>query len=260
MKSHKIDLEVIGEGVQIAEITLDPGETVIAEAGAMVYMEEGIVFQSSMEDGSKPSQGVMDKIFSAGKRIITGESLFFSHFTNNSTRRRVVAFAGNIPGSIVGIDLSAAGGGITCQRDSFMCAAKGTEVTVTFVKKLGAGFFGGEGFILQRVNGDGKLVLMVSGKVIEKQLNNEQLRVDTGSIVAFTDGISYDIAPAGDPVSMLFGGHGVFLATLTGTGTVLLQSCSASKMSQTIMRNYPVASSVTGNTAIGNIGGLLKRL
>lgn len=259
MTSHEIDLEVIGEGVQLGEITLDPGETVIAEAGAMVYMEEGIDFQAVMGDGSQPSKGLMDKLFSAGKRMLTGESLFLSHFTNTSSSRKIVAFAGNIPGSIVGIELSKVGGGITCQRDSFLCAAKGTEVTVTFSKKLGAGFFGGEGFILQRVNGDGKLVVMAGGKVIKKQLRNETLRVDTGCLVAFTDGISYDIAPAGNAGSMLFGGEGLFLTTLTGTGTVLLQSTPASKMSQTLMRNLP-ASSGTGNKPMGNLGSILERM
>ncbi len=259
MKSHEIDLEVIGQGVQIGEITLDPGETVIAEAGAMVYMEEGIEFQAVMGDGSKPDQGFMDKLFSAGKRMLTGESLFLSHFTNVGSGRKVVAFAGNIPGSIVGINLDKIGGGITCQRDAFLCAAKGTEITVTFTKKLGAGFFGGEGFILQRINGDGKLVVMAGGKVIKKQLDNETLRVDTGCLVAFTDGISYDIAPAGNAGSMLFGGEGLFLTTLRGTGTVLLQSSPASKMSQTMLRNLP-SSSGTGNKAIGNLGSIFERL
>ena len=259
MTSHEIDLEVIGEGVQLGEITLDPGETVIAEAGAMVYMEDGIDFQAVMGDGSKPTSGLMDKILSAGKRMLTGESLFLSHFTNTSSSRKVVAFAGSIPGSIVGIELSKVGGGITCQRDSFLCAAKGTEITVTFAKKLGAGFFGGEGFILQRVNGDGKLVVMTGGKVIKKQLHNETLRVDTGCLVAFTDGISYDIAPAGNAGSMLFGGEGLFLTTLTGTGTVLLQSTPASKMSQTLMRNLP-SSSGTGNKPIGSLGSILERM
>ncbi len=259
MKSHEIDLEVIGHGVQVGEITLDPGETVIAEAGAMVYMEDGIEFNAVMGDGSKPDQGLMDKLFSAGKRMLTGESLFLSHFTNMSSERRIVAFAGNIPGSIVGVNLSKIGGGITCQRDAFLCAAKGTEVTIAFTKRLGAGFFGGEGFILQRVNGDGKLVVMAGGKVIKKQLNNESLRVDTGCLVAFTDGIDYDIAPAGNAGSMLFGGEGLFLTTLRGSGTVLLQSCPASKMSQTLLRNLP-SSSGTGNKPIGNLGGILERL
>jgi uncharacterized protein (TIGR00266 family) len=259
MSSHDIDLEIKGEGVQLAEITLDPNETVIAEAGAMVYAEDGVSYEAKMGDGSNPDSGAMNKIFSAGKRMIAGESLFLTHFTNNSNQKRQVGFAGNIPGSVVGIDLSKIGGSLTCQRDAFLCAAYGTEVTVAFTKRLGTGFFGGEGFILQKAKGDGKLVLHVGGKVIKKQLNNETLRVDAGCLVAFTDGIDYDIAMAGNVKSMLFGGEGLFFATLRGTGTVLLQSTPASKMSQTLLKNLP-SNTGTGNKSIGNVGNILDRL
>ena len=241
MASHEIDLEVLGEGIQFAEITLDPSETVIAEAGAMVFMEEGISFEAKMGDGSKPNEGMMGKLFSAGKRMISGESLFLTHFTNESAAVKKVGFAGTIPGSIVGINLSEIGGAITCQRDAFLCAALGTEISVTFSKKLGAGFFGGEGFILQRATGDGKFIVHAGGKVIQKQLNGEKLRVDTGSLVAFTDGIDYSIEKAGNLGSMLFGGEGLFLTTLTGTGTVLLQSTPAPRMAAALGRNMPGA-------------------
>jgi uncharacterized protein (AIM24 family) len=142
MASHEIDLEVLGEGVQFAEITLDPGETVIAEAGAMIYVEENISMEAKMGDGSNPSEGVMGKLLSAGKRMLSGESLFLTHFTNNGSGRRKVGFAGNIPGSIVGIDLNKVGGALTCQRDAFLCAAMGTKISITLTKKLGSGFFG----------------------------------------------------------------------------------------------------------------------
>ncbi len=259
MASHEIDYEVYGEGVQYIDIVLDPGETVIAEAGAMVYMEEGISWEAKMGDGSNPDQGLMGKLFSAGKRMLSGESLFLTHFTNTGTGRKAVAFAGNIPGSIVGIDLAKIGGAITCQRDAFLCAAKGTSISVTFTKRLGSGFFGGEGFILQRAQGDGKFIVHAGGKIIKKQLNGEMLRVDTGSLVAFTDGIDYDIAPAGNIGSMLFGGEGLFVTTLKGRGTVLLQSTPASRMAQSLLKNLP-ASGETGNKPIGNLSSIINRM
>ena len=259
MASHDIDYEVLGEGVQFAEITLDPGETVIAEAGAMVYMDDGISWEAKMGDGSKPNEGMMGKLFSAGKRMLAGESLFLTHFTNAAASRKTVGFAGNIPGSIVGIDLSKIGGAVTCQRDAFLCAAKGTQITVTFTKRLGSGFFGGEGFILQRAIGDGKFIVHAGGKVIKKQLRGETLRVDTGCLVAFTDGIDYDIAPAGNVGSMLFGGEGLFVTTLSGTGTVLLQSCPASRMSQSLLKNLP-SQGGSGNRPIGNLGDIINKL
>lgn len=259
MNSHDIDLEVLGEGVQFGEVTLDPGETVIAEAGAMVFMEEDIVTESKMGDGSTPNEGIMGKLLSAGKRMIAGESLFLTHFTNRGSVRRKVGFSGNVPGSIVGVDLSKTGGALTCQRDAFLCAALGTRISVVLAKKLGTGFFGGEGFILQRAEGDGRFVIHAGGKVIKKQLNNETLRVDTGCLVAFTDGIDYDIAPAGNMKSMMFGGEGLFLATLSGTGSVLLQSTPVSKMAAALMKNFP-SQGGTGNKPMGNLGSLLERL
>jgi uncharacterized protein (TIGR00266 family) len=259
LSSHDIDLNIIGEGVQLVEIILDPNETVIAEAGAMIYIEDGISYEIKMGDGSKTSPGFLDKLFSVGKRMLSGESLFLTHFTNNSNKQRKMAFAGNIPGSIVAVDLLKVRGSLICQRDAFLCAAYGTEITISFTKKLETGLLGGEGFILQKAKGEGKLVLNAGGKVIKKQLNNETIRVDAGCLVAFTDGIDYDIVPAGNIGSMLFGGEGLFFATLSGTGTVLLQSTTASKMAQTLMKNLPSASG-TGNKGIVNVGDFLDKL
>jgi len=259
MQSHEIDYEILGEGLQFCEVELDPNETVIAEAGAMVYMEEGINGEAKMGDGSNPDEGFMGKLLSAGKRMLAGESLFLTHFTNHGEGKKKVGFAGNIPGSVVGIDLSKIGGALTCQRDAFLCAAMGTKVSIAFSRKIGAGFFGGEGFILQRAEGDGKLLINAGGKVIKKTLNNETLRVDTGCLVAFTDGLDYDIAPAGNMKSMLFGGEGIFLATLKGSGVVLLQSTPASKMAASLLKAHP-GSSGSNKSSVGNLSGLLENL
>lgn len=241
MKSHELDYEIFGDDIQVVEIELDPGETVIAEAGGMNYMEEDIVFETKMGDGSQPDQGMLGKLFSAGKRMLTGESLFMTHFTNRGSVKRRVSFAAPYPGKIVPLDLSQLGGTITCEKDSFLCAALGTKVSITFNKKLGAGLFGGEGFILQRLEGDGKAFLHAGGTIVRKELKGDTLRVDTGCIVAFTDGISYDIQRAGNLKSMFFGGEGLFLATLRGHGSVLLQSLPFSRLADRILANAPAA-------------------
>ncbi|MCP4221432.1 MAG: TIGR00266 family protein, partial [bacterium] len=224
MISHEVDYEILGDDIQIVEVELDPGETVIAEAGAMNYMEEGITFEAKMGDGSQPDSGFFGKLMSAGQRVLTGESVFITHFTNSGAAKRRVSFAAPYPGKIVPIDLSKVSGELLCQKDAFLCAAMGTEVGIAFTKRLGVGFFGGEGFILQRLRGDGMTFLHAGGTVIKKKLNNETLRVDTGCIVAFTGGIDYNIERSGNLKSMFFGGEGLFLATLRGSGTVLLQS------------------------------------
>ena len=223
MASHEIDYELIGDDMQLLEVELDPGETVIAEAGAMNYMEEGIAFEARMGDGSEANSGLLGSLMNAGKRVLTGESIFMTHFTHNGSGKARVAFAAPYPGKIIPVDLAQAGGEIICQKDAFLCAAKGTKVTIAFNKRLGAGFFGGEGFILQRLQGDGLTFIHVGGTVIRKELNGETLRVDTGCLAAFTKGISYDIERAGNLKSMFFGGEGLFLATLQGHGTVWLQ-------------------------------------
>ncbi|WP_448564718.1 TIGR00266 family protein [Thalassotalea ganghwensis] len=239
MRSHEIDYEIIGHSMQMVEVELDQGETVIAEAGAMNYMEDGITFETKMGDGSDANQGLMGKLFSAGKRALTGESVFMTHFTNQDYGKKRVAFAAPFPGSIMPVDLMQVGGEITCQKDAFLCAALGTKIDIAFNKRLGSGFFGGEGFILQKLQGDGKAFLHAGGTVIEKQLNGETLRVDTGCLVAFSQGIQYDIELTSGLKSMFFGGEGFFLATLSGHGKVWLQSLPFSRLADRIIEHAP---------------------
>ncbi len=245
MKSHEVDYDIIGHDMQIVEIELDPGETVIAEAGAMNWMEEGISFEAKMGDGSASGEGLFDKLLGAGKRVLTGESIFMTHFTHQGSGKKHVAFAAPYPGHVLPIDLSTLQGGeLLCQKDAFLCAALGTKIGIAFNKRLGAGFFGGEGFILQRLQGDGMAFVHAGGTVVKKELHGETLRVDTGCLVAFTQGIEYNIERAGSLKSMFFGGEGLFLATLRGTGTVYLQSLPFSRLADRIMAN---ASKAGGN-------------
>lgn len=240
MRSHEIDYKIIGQSMQMVEIELDRDETVIAEAGAMNYMEDGIEFETKMGDGSDVNQGIMGKLFSAGKRMLTGESVFMTHFSNQHPQRRIVAFAAPYPGSIISIDLADIGGGVTCQKDAFLCAALGTKIDITFSKRLGSGFFGGEGFILERLEGDGLAFLHAGGTIIEKELNGEVLRVDTGCLVGFSDGIDYDIELTKGLKSMLFGGEGLFIATLSGHGKVWLQSLPFSRLADRVIQHAPI--------------------
>jgi uncharacterized protein (TIGR00266 family) len=230
MKSHQIDYRIIGEDIQLVEIELDPMETVIAEAGAMVYMEEGITFETRMGDGSEANQGLLGKLFSAGSRVLAGESLFMTHFTNRGYAKSRVAFSAPYPGTVIPLDLSAVGGRLIVQKDGFLCAAMGTRLSIVFNRRLGAGLVGGEGFILEKVEGDGLAFIHAGGTVIEKQLRGETLRVDTGCIVAFEEGIDYDIETTGSLKSMVFGGEGLFLATLRGHGRIWLQSMPIRKL------------------------------
>jgi uncharacterized protein (TIGR00266 family) len=233
--SHVIDYQIKGESIQIVEIDLDPLETVIAEAGAMLYMEDGITFESKMGDGSNPNQGLFDKLLSAGSRILTGESIFMTHFTNRGNKRAKVAFSAPYPGTVIPIDLAGSPNNeLIVQKDGFLCAAFGTKVSITFNKRLGSGLVGGEGFILQKLQGDGKAFVHAGGTVIEKVLNNETLRVDTGCVVAFESQVHFDVQVAGGLRSMLFGGEGIFLATLQGTGKVWLQSMPIRKLVQAL--------------------------
>ncbi|MBR9801411.1 TIGR00266 family protein, partial [bacterium] len=244
--------------MQIVEIELDPYETVVAEAGMMNYMEDGIRYEAKMGDGSQASQGFFSKMMSAGARALTGESIFMTHFTNESPQKRRIAFAAPYPGRIVALDLEKIGGTVICQKDAFLCAAKGTRLSIAFQKRLGSGFFGGEGFILQKLEGDGKAFVHAGGTVIKRKLNDETLRVDTGCLVAFTPGIDYDIARAGSLKSMFFGGEGLFLATLRGTGTVLLQSLPFSRLADRVLQHAPsVGGSNRGEgSALGGLGNM----
>ena len=259
MRCHEVDYEIIGHDMQIVEVELDPGETVIAEAGSMTYMEESISFETRMGDGSAANEGLLGKVFSAGKRMLTGESMFTTHFSNAGEGKKRVAFSAPYPGSIVALNMAELGEKITCQKDAFLCAALGTSISITFNKRLGAGLFGGEGFILQTLEGDGMAFIQAGGTVIEKKLNGETLRVDTGCLVGFTPGISYDIQRAGNLKSMIFGGEGVFLATLSGTGSVWLQSLPFSRMADRILAHAPRAggSDQGEGSVLGGIGRIL---
>ncbi|MBN1782261.1 TIGR00266 family protein [bacterium] len=259
MGSHEIDFKIMGDDMQIVEIELDPEETVIAEAGAMNYMDSDIQFEAKMGDGSNPSAGFMDKLFGAGQRILTGESLMMTHFTNHGNRKQSVAFAAPYPGKIIPMNLAETGGNILCQKDAFLCAALGTKLSIAFTKRFGAGLFGGEGFILQRLEGDGLAFVQAGGTVIKKRLENQTLKVDTGCIVAFSSGIDYDIQRAGGLKSMVFGGEGLFLATLRGTGVVLLQSLPFSRLADRIIRHAPSHGGHRKGegSVLGKLGGLL---
>jgi len=240
MKSHEVDYKIIGHDMQIVEVELDPGETVVAEAGAMNWMEDGITFEAKMGDGSEAEGGFFGKLMGAGKRALSGESIFLTHFTNTGSEKTHVAFAAPYPGHVLPIDLSTTQGEeLLCQKDAFLCAALGTKIGIAFNKRLGAGFFGGEGFILQRLQGDGMAFVHAGGTVVKKELTGETLRVDTGCLVAFTKGVDYDIQRAGSLKSMFFGGEGMFLATLQGTGTVYLQSLPFSRLADRIIAQAP---------------------
>jgi uncharacterized protein (TIGR00266 family) len=259
MKCHEVDYEILGDDMQIVEVELDPSETVIAEAGAMNYMDNDISYEARMGDGSAASEGMLGKLLNVGKRALTGESIFITHFTNNGRGKSRVAFAAPYPGKIIPVDLKKVGQEIYCQKDAFLAAALGTEIGIAFTKRLGAGFFGGEGFILQRLFGDGMVFIHAGGTVIQKKLNNDVLRVDTGCLVAFTKGIDYEIARAGSLKSMFFGGEGLFLATLRGTGLVLLQSLPFSRMADRILAHAPSAggSRKGEGSILGGLGNLI---
>lgn len=256
---HEVDYEIKGHAMQLVEVELDPGETVIAEAGAMNYLEQDISFEAKMGDGTEPESGFFGKLLGAGKRVLTGESIFMTHFSNQGGAKRRVAFAAPYPGSILAIDLEEHGGELICQKDSFLAAAYGTSVSMRFNKKLGTGFFGGEGFILQSLQGDGMVFVHAGGTLIKKELNGETLRVDTGCLVGFTPGIDYDIQRAGSLKSMVFGGEGLFLATLSGHGTVWLQSLPFSRMADRIIAHAPSSggSDRGEGSVLGGIGRML---
>ncbi len=230
MTSHEIDYRIIGDDIQFVEIELDPGETVIAEAGTMVYMEQGISFDVKMGDGSSPNKGVLGSLLSAGSRLITGESLFLTHFTNKGQTKSRVAFAAPYPGTILPVDLRQVRNNLVVQKDGFLCAAFGTKLSITLNRKIGSGLLGGEGFILQKLEGDGKAFIHAGGTVIERQLNNDMLRIDTGCVVAYEPVLDFDIETTGSLKSMVFGGEGLFLATIRGTGKVWLQSMPIRKL------------------------------
>jgi uncharacterized protein (TIGR00266 family) len=255
MQSHEIDYKILGQDIQLVEIELDPYETVIAEASAMLYMEEGIAFEVKMGDGTNPNQGLLGKLFSAGSRLLTGESLFITHFTNQGRQKRKVAFAAPYPGTIVPIPLDQLNNQLIVQKDGFLCAAFGTSLSMFFNRKLSTGLFGGEGFILQKLEGDGYAFIHAGGTVIERTLNNETLRVDTGCVVAFEPHINFSIESTGSLKSMVFGGEGLFLATLSGTGKIWLQSMPIRKL----IRTLSPSGSASGKEQSSFLGDIFDR-
>jgi len=256
--AHEIDYEIFGEEMQFVEITLDPGEATIAEAGAFMYMDPGIRMETIFGDGSAKSSGqdFLGKLFSAGKRVLTGESLFMTVFGNGGNARQRVAFASPYPGRIIPVDLRQHAGQMLCQKDAFLCAAKGVAVGIAFQKKLGAGLFGGEGFILQKLEGDGLAFVHAGGHVVSRDLGpGETLRLDTGCLVAFEPSIRYDIEFVGGIKTALFGGEGLFFATLTGPGRVFIQSLPFSRLASRIFAAAPQ----TGGRRVGE-GSILDHV
>ena len=261
MQCHEVDYEIMGDDLQVVEVELDPGETVIAEAGAMSWMEENISFEAKMGDGSNTSSGFFDTMLSAGKRMVAGESLFMTHFSNEGSGKKRIAFGAPFPGKIIPLNMAEHDNEIICQKDAFLCAALGTQLDISFSRKLGRGFFGGEGFIMERLRGDGMAFLHAGGTIVKKELKGETLFVDTGCLVAYTPGIDFDVQKAGNLKSMIFGGEGLFLATLRGYGTVYLQSLPFSRLAERVIRSAP---STGGNdqgegSVLGGIAGMFER-
>jgi uncharacterized protein (TIGR00266 family) len=263
MSMDVVDFEIRGSEMQFVEVELDPGEAAIGEAGSMMFMEMGIEMDTVFGDGSKQqSGGLFGKLLGAGKRLVTGESLFTTIYVNQGQGKKRVAFAAPYPGKILPMDLKQLGGTLICQKDAFLCAARGVSLGIAFQKKLGAGFFGGEGFIMQRLEGDGMAFVHAGGTVVRRELKpGESLLIDTGCVVAYTQGVDFDIQYVGKIKTALFGGEGIFLAKLTGPGHVWLQSLPFSRLASRIFAAAPQTggggreeSSILG---LGAAGGLL---
>ncbi|MDG1573398.1 TIGR00266 family protein [Robiginitalea sp. M366] len=260
MNAHEIDYAIHGEEMQYVSVTLDPQEAVVAEAGSFMMMDPDIKMETIFGDGSQKDNGVLGKIFSAGKRILTGESLFMTAFYNVGAARRDVSFASPYPGKIVPIDLSEKGGKFICQKDAFLCAAKGVSVGIEFSRKLGRGLFGGEGFIMQKLEGDGMAFVHAGGTMARRELQpGEVLRVDTGCIVGFTQTVDYDIEFVGGIRNTIFGGEGLFFATLRGPGVVYIQSLPFSRLAGRVLAAAPRAGGKDKGegSLLGGLGDLL---
>jgi uncharacterized protein (TIGR00266 family) len=257
---HVIDYEIFGDDMQFVEIELDPGEATVAEAGGMMYMEDGIEMETIFGDGSQAQKGFLGALMGAGKRLLTGESLFMTVFLNRANGKRKLAFGAPYPGKIIPVNLPDIGGELIAQKDSFLVAAKGVSVGIAFNRKIGAGLFGGEGFIMQRLQGDGLAFVHAGGTLKEKNLQpGETLRIDTGCIVAFQPTVEYDIQYVGKIKSAMFGGEGLFFATLRGPGRVWLQSLPLSRLAGRIMAAVPgMGRGGRGEGSIlGGLGGIL---
>ena len=261
MQSHEIDYQIFGEEMQYVEIELDPKEIVVAEAGSFMMMDNGIKMETIFGDGSDQQQsGLFGKLLSAGKRVLTGESLFMTAYLNQNSTKSKVSFASPYPGKIIAIDLSEFGGKFICQKDSFLCAAKGVAVGIEFSKKLGRGLFGGEGFIMQKLEGDGMAFVHSGGTLAKRELLPGQvLKVDTGCIVGFTKEVDYDIEFVGGVKNTLFGGEGMFYATLRGPGIVYIQSLPFSRLADRIIASAPKngGGSREEGSLLGGIGNLI---
>ena len=260
-RAHEIDFRIMGSEMQFVEVELDPGESAVAEAGSMMYMTPGIQMETVFGDGSQQQRsGVMGALLGAGKRLITGESLFMTVFTNQGSGKHQVSFAAPYPGKILAMDLKQLGGQLICQKDSFLCAARGVSIGIAFQRKIGVGLFGGEGFIMQRLEGDGLCFVHAGGTVHPVDLQaGQNLRVDTGCLVALQPTVGYDIQYVGKIKTALFGGEGLFFAHLTGPGRVWLQSLPFSRMADRIYKAAPAAggSRVGEGSILGGIGGIL---
>lgn len=255
--NHEIDYRIFGEEMQYVEVELDPQETAIAEAGAFMMMEDGIQMQTIFGDGSKQQGGFLGKLMGAGKRLLTGESLFMTAFTNIGAGKKKVSFASPYPGKIIPLDLYRLGGKIICQKDAFLCAAKGVSIGIEFQRRLGTGLFGGEGFIMEKLEGDGMAFVHAGGHVFERDIQpGEMLKVDTGCIVAFTSGIDYDIQFVGGIKNTIFGGEGLFFATLRGQGKVWIQTLPISRLASRVLA-YGTTTRKEEGSILGGIGNLL---
>lgn len=257
--AHEVDYKISGEEMQFVEIELDPSESIVAEAGAMMYMDDAVEMETIFGDGSSSSEskGIMGKVFDAGKRMITGESLFMTKYTNKGQGKKHVSFASPYPGKIIPVDLREVEGKLICQKDAFLCAAKGISIGIDFKRKISVGLFGGEGFIMQKLEGDGLVFMHACGTVVKKELSaGETLKVDTGCIVALTKDVKYDITFVKGVKSMLFGGEGLFFATVTGPGTVWLQSLPFSRLAARVLSGATTTRKEEGSL-LGGLGNLI---
>ena len=256
--NHEIDYQIFGEEMQYVEIELDPMETAMADSGSFMMMEDGIQMETIFGDGSQQQgSGFLGKLMSAGKRMLVGESLFMTAFTNIGQGKKKVSFASPYPGKIVPLDLQQLGGRIICQKDAFLCAAKGVSIGIEFQKKLGTGLFGGEGFIMEKLEGDGMAFMHACGHIVQRDLNpGELLKIDTGCIVGFTSTVNYDIQYVGGIKNAIFGGEGVFFATLTGPGTVWIQTLPVSRLAARILA-YGTYKRKEEGSVLGGLGNIL---
>ena len=257
--NHEIDYKIFGEEMQFVEVELDPNETAVAEAGSFMMMDDGVQMQTIFGDGSQQQQssGFLGKLLGAGKRLLTGESLFITAYTNVGQGKKKVSFAAPYPGKIIAMDLSLLNGKVICQKDSFLCAAKGVSIGIDFQRKLGTGLFGGEGFIMQKLEGDGMCFVHAGGHVFERTLaTGELIKIDTGCLVAFTREVNYDIQFVGGIKNTIFGGEGMFFATLTGPGKVWIQTLPISRLASRVL-TYGTVQRKEEGSLLGGLGNLL---